>query len=109
QVNVEYAAHSRTGLFEAGDHYGEIWYQMDGRRVMSRSTTEPIVIETVLSLAGVPQPAEGKDATYAGHPLTTQPVGAAWFYYMAWPAAVLLGWWFHETTPAVGSGRGARQ
>jgi ABC-2 type transport system permease protein len=107
QVNVEYSAHSRTGLFEAGDHYGEIWYQMDGRRVMSRSTTEPIVIETVLSLAGVAQPGAGKDAPYAGHPLTTEPVGAAWLYYLAWPAIVLLGWWGHETTAAVGFERGA--
>src|SRR5207302_8701265 len=36
RIDVAYAAHSRSGLFEgAGDHYGEVWYELDGRKVMS--------------------------------------------------------------------------
>ena len=37
-VDVTYAAGSRSGLFERpGDHYGEVWYELDGRREMTRS------------------------------------------------------------------------
>lgn len=39
---------------------------------MSRSTTEPIVLETLFGLAQVPPPAESKDTPYAGHPLAAR-------------------------------------
>jgi hypothetical protein len=33
KLEVDYAASSRTGLFESGEeHYGEIWYELAGRR-----------------------------------------------------------------------------
>src|SRR5262249_19248074 len=39
-VKVDYPISSRSGLFEGpGDQYGEIWYEMAGRKTMSRSTT----------------------------------------------------------------------
>jgi len=38
---TDYAGNGRMGLFEKPeDHYGEIWYEMNGQRVMERSTIE---------------------------------------------------------------------
>ena len=52
-VDVVYAAGSRSGLFERpGDHYGEVWYELNGRREMTRSGTQEIVLETIYRLAG---------------------------------------------------------
>ena len=56
-LEVQYAAGSRSGLFEGTeDHYGEIWYELDGRKGMSRSTTEPIVLEQLYELAEISPP-----------------------------------------------------
>ena len=53
-VEIVHAAHSRAGLFEApGDHYGEVWYEMAGRKSMTRSTTEQIVLDNLYQLAQV--------------------------------------------------------
>ena len=94
RVVVDYSARTRAGLFEGpGDHYGEIWYEMDGRRVMSRSTTEPIVLGTLYELARVPPPVHSEEAAYSGHPLATEPKGAPWIFYGVWPASVGLLWW----------------
>jgi len=94
ELDVVYAAHSRAGLFE-GEHYGEVWYELGGRRVMSRSTTEPIVLETIYHLAQVAPPADAHDAQYAGHPLAAEPRGAALTYYAVWPLVVLLAAWLY--------------
>jgi ABC-2 type transport system permease protein len=95
-LDVVYAARSRSGLFEgAGDHYGEIWYELAGRRVMSRSTTEPIVLETLYGLAAIQAPARTDDSPYPGHPLAARPEGAALVYYAIWPLAVVLAGWLH--------------
>ena len=88
-VEIAYTARSRSGLFE-GDHYGEVWYELSGRRVMSRSTTEPIVLDTIYKLAALPPPAPSPTADYAGHPLTASPRAAAPVYYAAWPILILL-------------------
>ncbi|HYL76671.1 MAG TPA: ABC transporter permease subunit [Bryobacteraceae bacterium] len=94
EVDIEYAAHSRAGLFENGtDHYGEVWYEIDGRKVMSRSTTEPIVLDTLYKLAQIPPPANSGGNEYPGHPLPANPTGAAWIFYALWPLAVGLLWW----------------
>ncbi len=91
RVEVVYAARTRAGLFEGpADHYGEIWYELAGRRVMSRSTTEPIVLETLYGLAGIQPPTHTDDAVYAGHPLAARPIGARLVYYAVWPLAVIL-------------------
>jgi ABC-2 type transport system permease protein len=95
RVDVDYAAHSRAGLFEnPGDHYGEVWYELGGRRVMSRSTTEPIVLDTLYQLAQIQVPVCAEESGYAGHPLAAKPTGAAWIFYALWPLAVALAAWF---------------
>ncbi len=93
-VAAEYAATSRAGLFE-GDHYGEIWYEWNGRRLMSRSTVEPIVLETIYQVAGVQPPAGANGAPYPGYPLAKHPDFAAWLFYLALPLAALLGCWLN--------------
>lgn len=94
EVDVDYAARSRAGLFEGpADHYGEVWYELDGRRVMSRSTTEPIVLETLYELARIPPPAHSEESRYPGHPLAARASGAAAIYYGLWPLAIGIAWW----------------
>lgn len=97
RVDVTYAATSLTGLFEeAEDHYGEVWYEMGGRKAASRSTTEPIVLEQIYQLAGI-DPPERADARaedgFSGYPLATRPRGAAWVFYVVCPLAAALAWW----------------
>jgi hypothetical protein len=54
QLTIDYVAQSRTGLFEgSGEHYGEIWYEYNGRKLMNRSTIEPVVVAELFQLAGV--------------------------------------------------------
>jgi ABC-2 type transport system permease protein len=98
RVEIVYAAHSRSGLFEApGDHYGEVWYEMGGRKIMSRSTTERIVLENLYQLAQVAAPAN-TESDPPGHPLAARPTGAALAYYLIWPLAVLLAGCLHFRT-----------
>jgi len=106
QVQIDYAAHTRAGLFE-GDHYGEIWYDIADRRVMLRSTTEPIVLETIFKLAGIAAPSQADRVAYQGHPLLAQPAGAPWIYYFLWPVVVLAGTLleFRNRAATTGSGR----
>lgn len=93
RVEVTYAASSRTGLFEdAGEHYGEIWYEIAGRQAMSRSTTEAIVLEQLYELAGVSPPERAQD-DFPGYPLAARPGGASWIFYAIWPMAVIMTWW----------------
>jgi ABC-2 type transport system permease protein len=94
EVAIDYAARSRAGLFE-GEHYGEVWYEMGGRRVMSRSTTEPIVLETIYSVAQIPPPSHANETAYSGHPLAARPRGAAVLYYAVWPLVVFLAAWLY--------------
>ncbi len=93
-VRVEYAARTRSGLFE-GDRYGEIWYEFIGHKAMNRSTTEPIVLDTLYSLAGVAAPNRGGEPDYPGYPLNARPTGATFLYYLLWPAAVIGAGWLH--------------
>ncbi|MGA2270344.1 MAG: ABC transporter permease [Bryobacteraceae bacterium] len=96
RVEVDYAARSRTGLFEgAGDHYGEVWYDLGGRKVISRSTTEPIVLDILYRLAQVQPPAPQEGNGFAGHPLAAGPTGAPWIFYALWPLAVGAACWLH--------------
>jgi ABC-2 type transport system permease protein len=91
-VEITYAAKSQTGLFEApGDRYGEIWYEIGGRKTMSRSATEPIVLDTLYRLAGFP-PVERKSSSFAGHPLQARPVAAGWIFYLFFPFVTALAW-----------------
>jgi len=87
-LDVAYASESSTGLFEqAREDYGEIRYSLDGRTATSRATTVEGVLDTIYDLAGV-APASDEDEGFRGHPLNTEPYGAAQLFYLAWPAAI---------------------
>ena len=92
-VVVTFDARSRTGLFESSDaRYGEIWWEAGGRRAMSRSVTEPIVLALLYELGSVPAPAPAPEAGFPGYPLAAAPRGAALAFYALWPSAVLAAW-----------------
>jgi hypothetical protein len=92
KVQVQYIANTSTGLFEqTSQHYGEIWYDLGGRRAMSRMTTAEGVLETIYSLAGITPPQEDGDAIFRGHPLAVPPKRAAAVFYGIWPALVIAG------------------
>ncbi|MBX7221396.1 MAG: ABC transporter permease [Blastocatellia bacterium] len=92
-LSVAYMAQSRTGLFEGQeDAYGEIWYEYAERKVMNRSTTEPIVLEQLFELAGIQPPQPSAEPAYPGYPLKAEPVGAHWIFYGFWPLAVVVTW-----------------
>ena len=88
-VTVEYVSGSATGLFEqASEHYGEIWYDLGGQRIVGRAATTDGVLDAIYELAGVQPPREG-EAGHRGHPLAAQPAGAMPVFYVAWPLTVL--------------------
>jgi hypothetical protein len=90
-VKVEYISATSIGLFEqTSAHYGEIWYELRGKKEMSRITTAEGVLETIYSLAGIAQPAENDESVFRGHPLAVPPRGAAVVFYGIWPIAVIV-------------------
>ena len=92
KVQVQYIANTSTGLFEqTAQHYGEIWYELGGKREMSRATTAASALETIYDLAGVTPPAEKDDEIFRGHPLAVAPKGAAAVFYGIWPALIVVG------------------
>ena len=94
RIEVDYAASGRTGLFEKPeDHYGEIWYEMNGQKVMERSTIEPVVLEQIYKLAAINPPAGSDENVSSGYPLAVRPRGAAWIFYGLWPLVTILLWW----------------
>ena len=94
-VDVTFGATGRTGLFERpNEHYGEVWYALGGKREMTRSTTEPIVLETIYRLAGMAPPAPVEATPYPGYPLAKRAVVAPWFFFLVWPLMVGAAWWW---------------
>ena len=94
KLEVDYAASSRTGLFESGEeHYGEIWYELGGQKIVDRSTIEEVVLEQIYKLAGVNVPERASDDAFPGYPLATQPKHAAVIFYVVWPLIVIITWW----------------
>jgi hypothetical protein len=94
KLDVEYAATSRTGLFESGDdHYGEIWYEGGGQKIVERSTIEEVVLDQIYTLAKLTPPERSSDDGFSGYPLATQPKYAAALFYFIWPLLVILTWW----------------
>ncbi|MCU1264942.1 MAG: hypothetical protein JWM21_1260 [Acidobacteria bacterium] len=94
QLEVDYAAGGRTGLFAgADDHYGEIWYEMNGRKLSDRSTIEEVVLEQIYQLAGTNAPANRDGSEFSGYPLAARPKRAALIFYGLWPLLTLLAWW----------------
>ena len=96
-VTVEYVSGSATGLFEqASQHYGEIWYDLGGKRIIGRATTTDGVLDAIYELAGILPPQEG-EVGHRGHPLAAQPTGAMPLFYVVWPLAVVgLGLFFQR-------------
>jgi hypothetical protein len=89
RVQVDYVSATSIGLFEqTSAHYGEIWYDLNGKREMTRATTADSVLETIYDLAGVAAPPE-TDEVFRGHPLAVPPKGAAAVFYGIWPALVV--------------------
>jgi ABC-type transport system involved in multi-copper enzyme maturation permease subunit len=100
EVDVQYAARGSTGLFaRPGEHYGEVWYAIGGRQAMTRSTTEPIVLEAVYGVAGITPPTNDAAATYSGYPLVARPLGAAIIFYLLWPCAIVAMWLWTRRPP----------
>ena len=94
RLEVHYTASTVTGLFEKPeDHYGEIWYEMNGQKVMERSTIEQVVLETIYKLSGVTTPEQTQENVFSGYPLTAHPRGAGWIFYAVWPLMVVFAWW----------------
>ena len=87
QLRVEYISATSIGMFEqTSAHYGEIWYELGGRREINRATTPEGVLETIYSLAGITPPESAEE--FRGHPLAVAPRGAALIFYVVWPAIV---------------------
>jgi ABC-2 type transport system permease protein len=95
KVDADNASQSRSGLFESGNHYGEIWYEYRGQKVMNRSTTEQIVLETLYNLAGVNPPTVAGEPQFSGYPLAAKPTGAPILFYAIWPLLIISMWLFH--------------
>jgi hypothetical protein len=91
-VRIQYVSSTSIGLFEqTRPGYGEIWYELDGRKTMSRATTAESVLESIFALAGITPPPENDDEVFRGHPLATPAPGAGLVFYAVWPAIVLAG------------------
>ena len=89
-TEVTFISSTTIGMFEqTSEHYGEVWYEIGGRRAMSRITTAEAVLETIYDLAKISPPVESDDDVFRGHPLAARPSGAAMVFYGAWPAACL--------------------
>jgi hypothetical protein len=87
-LEVGWVSATSSGLFEqSAEGYGEIRYELDGRRLTGRSTTPEGVLEAVYELARIAPPAVAEEP-FRGRPLVTAPVGAGWIFYGAWPAVV---------------------
>jgi len=90
-VRVHYVSSTSIGLFEqTAPHYGEIWYELGGKKAMSRATTAESALETIYDLAGIKPPAEKDDDVFRGHPLAATPKGAAAVFYGVWPALIVV-------------------
>ncbi len=91
RLNVQYISATSVGLFEqTSPHYGEIWYEVAGRRTVSRVTTAEGVLEAIYSTAGVLPPSTDEAAAFRGHPLPHPPRGAAFLFYVLWPVSVAI-------------------
>jgi len=93
KLEVEYAATTRTGLFDSEEHYGEIWYELGGRKIVERSTIEEVVLDQIYALSGVTSPDRSGEESFPGYPLAAQPKHAAAIFYLFWPLLVIIMWW----------------
>ena len=92
-ADIEYVAATSTGLFEqANDQYGEVWYELDGRRVVSRITTAEGVRDAVFDVANLQLPpgSQPEEEIFRGFPLATRPRGAAAVFFGVWPVVIVV-------------------
>ena len=90
-LHVDYPLAGRSGLFETDRHYGEILYRLGSKTIISRSTTEEIVLDTIYDLAGVHAPVR-EVSSYPGYPLAKEARGAGLVFYVLWPSLVIGLW-----------------
>jgi len=90
--SVRFVAQTRSGLFEHGGEYGEVWYQVGPRRAMVRSTIEAVVLQSLYGLAAVPPPTRGEERSYPGYPLAARTRAAPYLFFGAWPLAAGLAY-----------------
>ncbi len=91
ETQVRYVSATSIGLFEqTSAGYGEIWYELNGKRTMSRVTTAEGVLETIYSLAGITPPSDADEEAFRGHPLAVPPKGAGVLFYGFWPGLILV-------------------
>lgn len=93
KLDVEYAANTRTGLFDSEEHYGEIWYELGGQKIVERSTIEEVVLEQIYKLSGINAPERSTEDGFPGYPTAAQPRYAAAIFYLFWPLLVIVAWW----------------
>ena len=86
-------AEFQKALESTADHYGEIWYEMNGQKVMERSAIDQVVLETIYKLAAVNPPAPSNETEYPGYPLPVRPKWALLIFYVFWPLATVVAWW----------------
>lgn len=89
-VDVHDLGGSGTGLFATpGSGYGEVWYTLGGRKIMTHATAEPVVLGEIYELARLTPPATAADP-YNGYPLVARPKFGGILFFVLWPAAVIL-------------------
>lgn len=94
RVRITRESRSTTGLFEgSADQYGEIWYTLGGKRMMSRSVIPEAVLDGIYGLAGVAPPDRTKETRIAGFPHTARIPAAPVVFYGLWPVAVAALFW----------------
>ena len=90
KLQVRYVSATSIGLFEqTSAGYGEIWYDLGGKKTISRVTTAEGVLEAIYSLAGITPPVENDEEIFRGHPLASPPNGAGLLFYGIWPGLIL--------------------
>jgi ABC-2 type transport system permease protein len=89
-LQVQYRSSTSIGLFEqTSPGYGEIWYELGGRKTMSRVTTAEGVLESIYEVAGIAPPQESENV-FRGHPLAVSANGAGMIFYCLWPGLIVL-------------------
>ena len=91
-LEVTYASKSRSGLFESSSSYGETWYELGDRRVVTRSVAEPVVLESLYELMKVTPPV-AQSTTYPGYPARIESRIAPWLFFALIPLALAFFWW----------------
>ena len=96
KLQVQYVSATSIGLFEQNSqHYGEIWYELDGRKVMSRVTTAEGVLEAIYQLAGLTAAGRKRRRRCSADTRSrVPPKGAATVFYRLWPALVAAAAFF---------------